>query len=194
MANQEEAALEIDDSLQELITLAERVVGRGDRGFFTATPSDSDAGRLARDWLPCFRDARLLQKELQDAGTERAQGITIGKFFSARLNRAVPISVGDRVGTATLRTRGVRANQRLYWLEVVWDGAEPMSTPAPPTSSRHRPGDSGRHHDLCRQSAARAVDSANGPRQSSCGAIGPSRRRRKRPRLGRLMVNVLGGW
>jgi hypothetical protein len=142
LANQDEAALEVDEDLQDLIILAELAVGKNKPGFFTTAQVDKNTfGKAPKEWLPLFRDARLLQKELHESANDHAQTIAAGRFFGSRLGKTVPIQVGDKPARATLRVQPGRSRQRRYWFEITWEEAAPgqpeagTASPSPATSA-----------------------------------------------------------
>jgi len=118
LANQDEATMEIDEDLQELITLAEYVIGSNRPGYVSHNGASECIGKTASEWLQMFNGARVLQSNLQGATNDRLRAGAVGQFFSARLNRTVPIQVGSQSGTAVLRGHSARSRTRRYWLEV----------------------------------------------------------------------------
>jgi hypothetical protein len=131
LANQDEAIVEIDEDLQELITLAEYVIGKNRQDVVATGGGSIDTsafGKKAAEWVPLFRDAKVHGAKLQSAGSERLQATVVGTFFSGRLNRPVPVLVGNQTGKAVLRAQPVRSRQRRYWVEVTWDGPVPVAS------------------------------------------------------------------
>jgi hypothetical protein len=130
LAGQEELAAEVDEELQELAALAECVLAKNKTGFFVEGAGElnaSAAGKKPKEWVSVFRESGLGQKELVPGGPERSHSTFVGKFFTSRVGKAVPVQVGDKVGEATLRAKPGAARQRLYWIEVVWQDAAPAS-------------------------------------------------------------------
>jgi hypothetical protein len=130
LTNQDEAAVDVDQDLQELIALAEHVVGKGKKDLYADGPVDpTNFGKAAKEWLPTLREARLLQKQQHESASDHAQAIAAGKFFGSRLDKPVPITVGNKAGTATLRVQPTRSRQKRFWLQVVWDAPGEDGTP-----------------------------------------------------------------
>jgi hypothetical protein len=105
LCNLEEAEATMDETLQDLATLAEYVVSRSMAGFF-ALPGDSggDRGRSPRDWTQLFMDAELCRGSLTDRSA-KGRDTWVGQFLSARVDCQVDITTGQERGTATLRKR-----------------------------------------------------------------------------------------
>jgi len=133
LSNQDEVIAELDEDLQELVTLTEHLVSINKIGYFTdngAVVHPNEFGKKSQEWLPIFRDVRLRQAELTAAGAERAQAAIVGKFFSSRIGRVVPVHVGDKTGNATVWVQPGRSRQRRYWIEISWN--DTVTTPTPP--------------------------------------------------------------
>src|SRR5262249_37306404 len=67
LANLEDTMVEIDEDLQELITLAEHVIARDKQDVIAAAGGvldTSNFGKRAVEWLPLFRDAKVRAAEL----------------------------------------------------------------------------------------------------------------------------------
>lgn len=149
LANQEDAIADLDEDFQDLISLAERAISQSKPGFCTTAGGEGTApaiGKRATEWVPLFRDAKVQTAAMQSAAHERHQATVAGTFLSARLNRPLPILVGNRAGTAIFRGQPARSNGRLYWLEVAWAEPTPVTggNVPPPVPASDAPGSTAR--------------------------------------------------
>jgi hypothetical protein len=163
LANVAEAEEAMDQGLQDLATLAEHVVSKGEADLHVAAGADpSGKGRPAGSWAGVAEDAGVLREKLFDCSSARARATLVGTFLSGKVGRTVPIEAADAPRHATLRKREVRAGGKLYYLEVSaaetttetgpppprGDGPPPAGAPAPdaevgPASSAGGPAEAG---------------------------------------------------
>jgi hypothetical protein len=118
LANMDEAEVAMDQGLLDLATVAEHVVSKkladlhGPKGGNSA-----DKGRTAGEWAPVFAETQVLRDKLVD-NTTKGRATAIGMFFSAKVNRTVPIETTTGKRQATLRRRDEKANQKFYFFEI----------------------------------------------------------------------------
>jgi hypothetical protein len=118
LANAEEAEVAMDQGMVDLATLAEHVVSKnladlhGPKGG-----NPADKGRTAGEWAPVFAETQVLRDKLVDH-TTKGRATAIGMFFSAKVNRTVPIETTTGKHQATLRRRDEKANQKFYFFEI----------------------------------------------------------------------------
>ena len=89
-----------------------------------STPN-RDLGLPASRWEPYFRRAQVELHNLDSTKSSRAKSTAIGNFLARNVERTVLIAANDRTGRAKLCVRDGRARQRLYYVEVEWDGSSP---------------------------------------------------------------------
>jgi hypothetical protein len=126
LGNLEDAEAQMDQGLQDLATLAEHVVAEGLTDLW-GPPGAAPAtrGKPARHWVAVAADAQILRDKLGE-GTPKGKTTVVGIFFSARVDRAVPIETSAGRRTATLRRQDAGSGQTLYSFEV----AEPRGAAA----------------------------------------------------------------
>ena len=112
LANQDAVVAELDQELDDLAALAEIAIRRSSSpGFVVVTgllPVQNGAGRRAADWSPLFQEARVCQAAYAYGASERSRATAIGRFFSSRIGRPVPVLCGNATGVAVLRAQSER--------------------------------------------------------------------------------------
>lgn len=156
LANLAESRSDFDQALDDLTALAEVAVrnpatvvenfdvtnvsseGPGQR----ASKFDSCKGLLPGEWESLFRTAKILIETLDGARSQRARSTIVGNFLGRHIDRAVPLWMGERSGTATLRCVSAGSRQRRFWFDVAWS-TEPHASirPAAPTEVAADSGD-----------------------------------------------------
>src|SRR5208282_5306019 len=68
-----------------------------------------------------FRKANVRVEELNNAKSQHAKSILIGRFLSPLVDREVTIRAKGRTGKAVLKSIPARAGQKLLYAEVHWD-------------------------------------------------------------------------
>jgi hypothetical protein len=113
---------------------------------------EAELGMTAGKLEDLFKHAGIPADELDHAKSSRAKSTRIGAFLNRHLDREVPIELEGRTGTAILRRREARSNQKRYYFEVQWDsedaspaeqvgsaGLSPPSSTSPLTTPPKRP-------------------------------------------------------
>jgi hypothetical protein len=118
LANLEEAEAAMDETLQGLATLAERVVTRGMEDLIAAAGDDAKGrGKPPRDWTPHFLEAEVCRDKLNER-SPKGRDTWVGQFLSGKVDCSVAINTQQGSGTATLRMREGRSRQKVYFFEV----------------------------------------------------------------------------
>lgn len=142
LANASDAAANCSTDIEQLATLAEAVIKKSLSG---CTPEQCLAKKVTpeettQDWFTFCEQAQLFADQPNAAKGSHSKSIRIGKFLSPLVGREVEFDVFDLVGRATLRSRKVRANTKLYHFEIHWDEIQVNnvacpSVPAVPAAS-----------------------------------------------------------
>ncbi len=128
LANQEAAAAELDEGLNDLAALAEYTVAKiNTPGHFTIStaPGTAQPGRKPSDWLNLFHGAGVCPAASPFNGSKRSQESAAGRFFGPMVGRSVQIDYGSGTATAELKKSKGSARSKYYWFEV---------TPLPPST------------------------------------------------------------
>ena len=132
----------LNSTLDQLSALAETAVADS-RGPWLVPGQDSvrERSRLARDWEPLLKQAKVDLPALANARSKRARATLIGGYLRRFLGRSVPIEAGGRLGTACLRDVPLRSNQRGYYFEVTWSASDipdcDLESPSLPADNVH---------------------------------------------------------
>ncbi len=125
---------EFTSGVDEMAVLAEFVArkGTGPIGESNALP--------AAGWVKLCEAAGVREESLKTVKGDRAKTIKLGQAFAPYLQRSTTITVGNRIGTAVLRTKLGRARQKLYYFDIsLIDPACPVAQgdPPPRPNTRH---------------------------------------------------------
>jgi len=89
-------------------------------------------GRLATDLVKYALRARLLTAASDRSADDPSWSRQLGRIMSPWVGRRVPVTVGGRTGSATLRADTGRSREKRYYFDVVWDVArDEGARPAP---------------------------------------------------------------
>jgi hypothetical protein len=184
LANADEAAGEMDESLRELAALAAYVVKHPEyRDLLSDDPSGpADCGRQAAGWVEVFQQARVQQERLAMAN-EHSRATIVGQLLGAKVGRPVKVETDDGYLAVALGKRPGRSRKTYYYIEVI----QPEGTGAIPQpvqgvgESRLSSGSSGTSATReCSAPTGRgatpaacAVDSPGSAHPGACGASPP---------------------
>jgi hypothetical protein len=130
LTNVEEAEAAIDEGLQALATLAERLFEKKASPYYALPREDTNQrGKPPREWVSLFVEGELLVSQLANRNAQ-GQSTCVGNFLSAKVGREVTVETSRGVYTATLRARPGRGHQKLYYFEMlpVAEGSESAPT------------------------------------------------------------------
>jgi hypothetical protein len=118
LANMDEAEVAMDQGLLDLATVAEHVVSKKLANLHVSKGvNEAGKGRTPGQWAPVFAETQVLRDKLTDT-TPQGKATAIGMFFSAKVDRTVPIETTAGKRQATLRRRDETANQKFYFFEI----------------------------------------------------------------------------
>ena len=131
LANSDEAAGEMDESLRELAALAAHVVKRPEYPDLLCDDraGTGECGRPPAGWVETFQQARVLQEKLALAN-EHSRATIVGQFLGAKVARPITVETEDGPRAVTLRMRPGRSRNKYYYFEVCRPDA---------TDAGHRP-------------------------------------------------------
>jgi hypothetical protein len=133
LANVAEAEAAMDQGLLDLATLAEHAVRKGEAELHVDAGADpSGKGKPAGYWAEVAGEAGVLREKLAECSSTKARATLVGTFLGGKVDRTVPVEVGDAPRQATLRKREGRARGKLYYFEVSAAGGAADSAPPPP--------------------------------------------------------------
>jgi hypothetical protein len=119
LTNVEEAEAVMDEGLQALATVAEYVVTKQLTNLFMsdAEASAKDKGAVAKDWIPCFREAEVY-RDVLEGRNPKGRETFVGQFLSGKVERPVAIQMPGGSASATLRVEKVRGNRKRYFFVI----------------------------------------------------------------------------
>jgi hypothetical protein len=119
LANADEAAGEMDESLRELAALAAYVVKHPEyRDLLRDEPSgEGDHGRVPAGWVEIFLQARVQQDRLATAN-EHSRATLVGQSLGAKVGRAIAVETDDGSLDVALRMRPGRSRSKYYYFEA----------------------------------------------------------------------------
>lgn len=117
-SNSESVAIEMDEGLQRMLELAERMVSGShpDKAISLGASAD-DAGKLAAGWVELFTQLHLIDPKPEETATSKA--IKVAKVFSAYIDRPIFVDNGPRRCRVTFRKREGRAGGKVFYYAEV---------------------------------------------------------------------------